>query len=88
MKPFLDQDFLLDSPTAQWLYHDVAKLQPIIDFHCHLPPQHVANNHQFKNLYEIWLAGDHYKWRAMRSCGIPVASSRAASSCVLAVVPA
>ncbi len=70
MKAFLDQDFLLESPTARWLYHDVAKQQPIIDYHCHLPPQQVASNHKFRNLYEVWLAGDHYKWRAMRSCGV------------------
>lgn len=71
VKPFLDQDFLLETATARWLYHEVAKPQPIIDYHCHLPPQQVADNHQFRNLYEIWLAGDHYKWRAMRSCGVP-----------------
>ena len=70
MKAFLDQDFLLESSTARWLYHDVARHAPIIDYHCHLPPEQVANNHQFRNLYEIWLAGDHYKWRAMRSAGV------------------
>lgn len=71
MKPFLDQDFLLESPSAQWLYHEVASKAPIIDYHCHLSPEQVASNHQFRNLYEIWLAGDHYKWRAMRSAGVP-----------------
>ena len=71
MKEFLDQDFLLESPTALWLYHDVARHAPIIDYHCHLPPDQVADNHQFRNLYEIWLAADHYKWRAMRSAGVP-----------------
>lgn len=70
-RPFLDEDFLLESRTARWLYHDVAKPQPIIDYHCHLPPAEVASNHRFRNLFEIWLAGDHYKWRAMRSCGVP-----------------
>lgn len=70
MKSFLDDDFLLESKSAQWLYHDVARGQPIIDYHCHLPPEQVADNHRFENLYEIWLAGDHYKWRAMRTCGV------------------
>jgi glucuronate isomerase len=70
LKPFLDTDFLLDSTTAQWLYHDVAAHQPIIDYHCHLPPDRIANNHRFANLSEIWLHGDHYKWRAMRTCGV------------------
>lgn len=70
MKPFLEKDFLLDSRTAQWLYHDVAARQPIIDYHCHLPPELIANNHRFANLSEIWLHGDHYKWRAMRTCGV------------------
>lgn len=70
MKPFITDDFLLDTKTARRLYHDVAAVQPIIDYHCHLPPALIALNHQFRNLYEIWLAGDHYKWRAMRSNGV------------------
>ncbi|MBN1608975.1 MAG: glucuronate isomerase [Polyangiaceae bacterium] len=70
MKPFLDEDFLLDSPTAARLFHDYAADQPIIDYHCHLPPDQVANNHHFATLTEIWLNGDHYKWRAMRSNGV------------------
>jgi glucuronate isomerase len=70
MKPFINDDFLLDTKTARRLYHDVAGIQPIIDYHCHLPPALIAKNHQFRNLYEIWLAGDHYKWRAMRSNGL------------------
>ncbi len=70
MKPFINDDFLLETKTARRLYHEVAETQPIIDYHCHLPPALIAHNHQFRNLYEIWLAGDHYKWRAMRSNGL------------------
>ncbi len=71
MKPFLDDNFLLDSRTAERLYHYYAADQPIIDYHCHLPPGQIADNHKFANLTQIWLAGDHYKWRAMRSNGVP-----------------
>jgi glucuronate isomerase len=71
MKPFLDDNFLLDTKTAERLYHEYAKHQPIIDYHCHLPPEQVANNHRFATLTQIWLNGDHYKWRAMRSNGVP-----------------
>lgn len=67
---FIHDDFLLDTPQAKNLYHDYAKDMPIIDYHCHLPPEQIADNHQFRNLYEIWLAGDHYKWRAMRTNGV------------------
>lgn len=67
---FIHDDFLLDSNQAKSLYHDYAKDMPIIDYHCHLPPDQVADDHQFRNLYEIWLAGDHYKWRAMRTNGV------------------
>lgn len=70
MKTFLDADFLLESETARTLYHNHAAKMPIIDYHCHLDPSMVANNHQFKNLTEIWLGGDHYKWRAMRANGV------------------
>ncbi|MBI2284855.1 MAG: glucuronate isomerase [Bacteroidetes bacterium] len=70
MKKFLDEDFLLSNQTAKQLYHGYAAGMPIIDYHCHLPPQQIANDHQFQNLSEIWLAGDHYKWRAMRTNGI------------------
>jgi len=70
MKEFLDNNFLLQSETAQMLYHNYAAKQPIIDYHCHLNPSFVAENHQFKSLSEIWLGGDHYKWRAMRTYGI------------------
>ena len=71
MKSFLDENFLLDSPTAVRLFYDYAVEQPIIDYHCHLPPEQLADNHQFATLTEIWLNGDHYKWRAMRSNGVP-----------------
>lgn len=70
MKPFLNEHFLLETKTAQILYHDFAKDLPIIDYHCHLPPDQIAENHQFPNLTKIWLDGDHYKWRAMRTLGI------------------
>lgn len=70
MKKFLDENFLLNTKTAQHLYHDYAKEMPIIDYHCHLPPKEIAEDHQFENLTQIWLYGDHYKWRAMRTNGI------------------
>ncbi len=68
---FLNEDFLLDTKTAQKLYHEVAAGLPIIDCHCHLNPQEIAENVHFENLTHAWLNGDHYKWRAMRMCGIP-----------------
>ncbi len=70
MKDFLDKDFLLQTETAKKLYHEHAAKMPIIDYHCHLIPEMVANDHQFKNLTEVWLGGDHYKWRAMRTNGV------------------
>jgi glucuronate isomerase len=70
MKKFLDENFLLQSATAQKLYHDYAKDMPIIDYHCHLPPDQIANDISFENLTQIWLYGDHYKWRAMRTNGV------------------
>lgn len=69
-KPFMDENFLLETPTAQKLYHEYAASQPIIDYHCHLPPEQIAQNKQFANITEIWLGGDHYKWRFMRSSGV------------------
>ncbi len=69
-KQFLDENFLLETKTAQTLYHDYAKQMPIIDYHCHLPPDQIANDKQFENLTQIWLYGDHYKWRAMRTNGV------------------
>lgn len=70
MKCFLGDDFLLRSDAAQKLYFDYAQKQPIYDFHCHLSTKDIAENRQFSNLSEIWLAGDHYKWRILRSAGI------------------
>lgn len=70
MKNFLDENFLLNTKAAQQLYHDYAKDMPIIDYHCHLPPQQIAADHQFGNLAQAWLYGDHYKWRAMRANGV------------------
>ncbi|MCX7949824.1 MAG: glucuronate isomerase, partial [Treponemataceae bacterium] len=70
MKRFMDKDFLLTTKTARWLYHEVAAQEPIFDYHCHLNPKEIAENRRFSNLTEIWLGGDHYKWRAMRSNGI------------------
>src|SRR5882762_6186862 len=67
---FLTDDFLLQNEFAKILYHQYAKQLPIIDYHCHLSPEYIAKDYQFKNLTEIWLAGDHYKWRAMRTLGI------------------
>lgn len=69
-KPFLNDDFLLQTDTARQLYHEFAKPMPIIDYHCHLPPDQIAADTQFDNLTQIWLYGDHYKWRAMRTNGI------------------
>ncbi|HRU63545.1 MAG TPA: glucuronate isomerase [Paludibacteraceae bacterium] len=70
MKKFLDENFLLQNETAQQLYHKHAEKLPIIDYHCHLIPAMVAEDYQFKTLTEIWLGGDHYKWRAMRTNGV------------------
>src|SRR5699024_4743051 len=70
MTTFLSDDFLLQNDTANELYYNYAKGTPIIDYHCHLPPDEIATDKNFDNLTEIWLAGDHYKWRAMRTFGI------------------
>ena len=69
-KCFNDENFLLQSPAAERLYHDHAAKMPIIDYHCHLNPEYVASDHRFRSLAEIWLDGDHYKWRAMRTNGV------------------
>ncbi len=68
--PFIHDDVLLSTDTARRLYHQFAAPEPILDYHCHLPPRDLAENRQFSNLFEIWLEGDHYKWRAMRSNGV------------------
>ena len=70
MKPFLDDDFLLQTETAQRLYHEYAEAMPIFDYHCHISPMEIAEDRKFNNLAEIWLHGDHYKWRAMRTNGV------------------
>ena len=70
MKPFMDADFLLQTETAKRLYHEFAEAMPIFDYHCHISPQEIAENRRFNNLSEIWLHGDHYKWRAMRANGV------------------
>jgi glucuronate isomerase len=71
--PFIHDNFLLQTPTAQKLYHEFARSEPIFDYHCHLSPGDIASDRRFSNLYEIWLEGDHYKWRAMRLHGVPEA---------------
>ena len=68
---YLHENFLLPNKTSERLYHEVAAKQPIIDYHCHLPPQEVADNVGFESITDIWLGGDHYKWRAMRAAGEP-----------------
>jgi glucuronate isomerase len=70
MKSFIHEDFLLQSDAARDLYRNYAQPEPIYDYHCHVPPGQIADNHQFGDLSEIWLAGDHYKWRAMRANGV------------------
>src|SRR5579863_1015717 len=70
MAAFLTEDFLLSNDAAGRLYHQFAASQPILDYHCHLSPRDIAENRRFANLFEIWLEGDHYKWRAMRANGI------------------
>ena len=70
MKKFLDENFLLHNKTAQELYHGYAKNMPIIDYHNHLPPNEMAEDRQFENISRVWLNGDHYKWRAMRTNGV------------------
>ena len=69
MKPFMDEDFLLQSETAKKLYHDYAEKMPIIDYHCHINPQEIYEDKQFASITEAWLGGDHYKWRVVRANG-------------------
>ncbi len=71
MKAFMDQDFLLETETAQELFHEHAAKMPIIDYHCHINPQQIAENYKFRNITDAWLSGDHYKWRMIRSNGVP-----------------
>ena len=70
MKKFMDKDFLLTTDTAKHLFHDFAENMPIIDYHCHLSPQEIAEDAHFDNITQVWLGGDHYKWRQMRSNGV------------------
>ena len=70
MKQFLDENFVLQNETAEKLYHQHAAKLPIIDYHCHLDPKMIAEDHKFDNIGELWLGGDHYKWRAMRTNGV------------------
>ena len=70
MKKFLDRDFLLETETAKKLFHNFAEAMPIIDYHCHINPREIAEDKKYKNITQVWLYGDHYKWRAMRSCGV------------------
>lgn len=70
MKKFLDENFLLQSETAQKLYHEYSEVMPIIDYHCHINPKEICENRKFENITQVWLGGDHYKWRQMRSNNI------------------
>ena len=69
-QPFIHDDFMLETPQARRLYHECAAAMPIVDYHCHLSPQEIARDKRWENLAQIWLSGDHYKWRAMRSNGV------------------
>ncbi len=73
MKQFMGDDFLLKNKSSERLYHEFAKDQPIYDYHCHLIPGELATNKRFTTITDMWLGGDHYKWRAMRANGIPEA---------------
>lgn len=70
MKQFMDRDFLLSTESAQMLYHDYAEKMPILDYHCHINPQEIAEDRKFDTITQVWLGGDHYKWRQMRSNGV------------------
>ncbi len=70
MKEFMGSDFMLQSPTARELYHNHAEHLPIIDYHCHLDPAVIAADKPFSSITELWLAGDHYKWRALYANGV------------------
>jgi len=71
MKPFMNEDFLLKTETAKQLFHGHANTMPIIDYHCHINPMEIYEDKRYETITELWLGGDHYKWRAMRSCGVP-----------------
>ena len=69
MKKFMGDNFLLNTESAKKLYHDYAETMPILDYHCHINPEQIANDYRFKTITEAWLGGDHYKWRMMRNDG-------------------
>ena len=69
MKKFMDQDFLLSTETARKLYHEYAERMPVLDYHCHINPKEIYEDRKFDNIAQVWLNGDHYKWRQMRSNG-------------------
>ena len=71
MTPFMNADFLLKTETAKKLYHEHAEVMPILDYHCHINPQEIFEDKRYESITQVWLGGDHYKWRAMRSCGVP-----------------
>ena len=77
MKTFMDKDFLLQTETAKKLYNDYAATTPILDYHCHINPQEIYEDRQFENITQVWLGGDHYKWRFMRSAAWTSASLQA-----------
>ena len=70
MDGFLNRNFLLDTPAARRLYHEYAENMPIVDYHCHINPQEIWEDRRFENITQLWLGGDHYKWRLMRANGI------------------
>ena len=70
MKAFMDSEFLLSTETAQELFHTYAEKTPILDYHCHITPQEIAEDRQFENITQVWLGGDHYKWRQMSYNGV------------------
>ena len=76
MKPFMDQDFLLSTETAKKLYHEYAENMPILDYHCHIDPKEIYEDRRFENITQVWLGGDHYKWRQMRSNGVEERTGR------------
>lgn len=70
MKKFMDEDFLLSTESAKKLYHEYAEVMPVLDYHCHINPQEIYEDRKFENITQVWLGGDHYKWRQMRSNGV------------------
>ena len=71
MQAFMDGDFLLTTDIAKRLYHDAADACPIIDYHCHINPREIYEDRRYQNITQVWLGGDHYKWRLMRCAGVP-----------------